>query len=141
MAISLENDEAETAHELVHGNGEKILIVDDEADILEPLKEMLRGLGYMADSAVNGEEGISKYESWKPDAVLMDRNMPVIDGISITKTIISVDPAARIVLISGYDREGVNGLHPEEEKLIKDYITKPIDIVDLSRILARLFQT
>jgi CheY-like chemotaxis protein len=62
--------------ELVRGSGEKVLIVDDEVDILETFEILLtEGLGYRAASANNAEAAIDKYKTWRPDAVLLDRNM------------------------------------------------------------------
>lgn len=131
--------EDNTITETRHGRGQKILIVDDETDILKPMEELLKGMGYRSASVSNGEDAIAIYASWQPDAVLMDRNMPEMDGATITKRIIEQDPDARIILVSGYDEDGPDGIDFQTRGLISGYLTKPIDTVELSRVLIWLF--
>jgi two-component system response regulator AlgR len=68
----------------------------------------------------------------------MDRNMPEMDGIACAECIIQQDPKSKIVLISGYNEMGANGINPETKKLIAGYLTKPIDMVELSQLLSKL---
>jgi DNA-binding NtrC family response regulator len=129
-----------TAVDTILGNGQKVLVVDDEIEVLKPMEDMLEGLGYSAASAESGKEALEKYKTWQPDVVLMDRNMPEMNGTRCAQLIIENDPDARIVLVSGYDEKGADGLSEEEKNLIKNYLTKPIDITKLSRMLAELFK-
>jgi CheY-like chemotaxis protein len=126
--------------ELVRGSGEKVLIVDDEVDILETFEILLtEGLGYRAASANNAEAAIDKYKTWRPDAVLLDRNMPEMGGLKCAQRIIEYDPGARVVLVSGHDEEGPSGIDSKTKALIKGYLTKPITMEELGRMLGRLF--
>lgn len=59
----------------------KILLVDDEPDILEFLSYNLRKEGYEVETAVNGVEGVRKAKIIKPDLILLDIMMPEMDGI------------------------------------------------------------
>jgi YesN/AraC family two-component response regulator len=68
----------------------------------------------------------------------MDRNMPHMDGNTCAAKIIEKDPDARIILVSGYDEKGPNGIDPTTKELIKGYLTKPVDAGELMRILTRL---
>jgi nitrogen-specific signal transduction histidine kinase len=120
------------------GSGEKILIIDDEIEMLRPMEEMLESMGFEADFAGSPQEGLDKYVSWEPDVVLMDRNMPYMDGNTCAAKIIEKDPDANIILVSGYDEKGPNGLDPVTKELIKGYLTKPLDAGELMRILMRL---
>jgi CheY-like chemotaxis protein len=129
-----------TAVDTILGNGQKVLVVDDEIEVLKPMEDMLEGLGYSAASAESGKKAIAKYKAWQPDVVLMDRNMPEMDGTKCAQLIIDHDPDARIVLVSGYDEKGVDGLNEQEKLLIKNYLPKPIDMIKLSKILAQLFE-
>lgn len=122
----------------VQGKGQKVLVVDDETQILKPLEELLEFLGYQADSETCGTDAIAKYKTWLPDVVLLDRNMPEMDGIACAETIIRQFPKATIVLISGYNEMGANGIKPETKKLIAGYLTKPIDMIELSQLLSKL---
>jgi DNA-binding NtrC family response regulator len=137
-AAEEEKKQKDVTTETVFGDGQKILIVDDETEVLKPMEDMLEGLGYSAASADNGKQAIAKYITWQPDVVLMDRNMPEMDGTKCAEIIIEHDPAAKIVLVSGYDKEGADGLNEKEKLLIKNYLTKPIDITRLSQILSQL---
>ena len=120
------------------GRGEKILIVDDEIDMLRPMEEVLESMGFEADFAGSPQEGLEKYVSWKPDVVLMDRNMPHMDGNTCAARIIEKDPDAKIILVSGYDEKGPNGLDPSTKELIKGYLTKPVHVADLLEILKKI---
>jgi DNA-binding NtrC family response regulator len=139
-AAEEEKKQEDMTADRVFGNGQKVLIVDDETEVLKPMEDMLEGLGYNAASAGSGKEAIAKYKTWQPDVVLMDRNMPEMDGTKCAKLIIEDDPDAKIVLISGYDEKGADGLSEQDTLLIKNYLTKPIDLTKLSRILAQLFE-
>ncbi len=63
--------------------GKKILIVDDEESIREPLKEMLVRNGYEVIMAEDGKKGLDEARKKKPDLVLLDVNMPKMDGFKV----------------------------------------------------------
>lgn len=67
------------------GNTIRILIVDDEEDILELLQYNLRLEGYEIAIAHDGQEGIDQFHSFKPDLILLDIMMPKMDGIEVCK--------------------------------------------------------
>ena len=115
----------------------QILIVDDEPAFLNALTQLIETLGYRTRSAQNGSEVIDIYKTWRPDIVLMDIGIPEMDGINVAKQIISYDPAASIVLMSGYSANRQFGANPADQKLFKGYLTKPIDLNDLSRLLGQ----
>ena len=62
------------------GKGTKVLYVEDAAVIRDTIARLLELKGYQVAYARNGEEGVDKAHSWKPDIVLMDLRMPVMDG-------------------------------------------------------------
>ncbi len=128
----------ETAKEVLQGNGEKILIVDDEIEICKVMVDLIEVLGYQGAFAGTGKEAIEKYKTWQPALVLLDRSMPDMDGMASAAEIIGLDPAAKIVIMSGYEADGPSGIDEDEKKLLKGYITKPIDMVKLSRLLSGL---
>ena len=69
----------------------------------------------------------------------MDRNIPAMDdGIACAEKIMDYDPNARIIITSGYEKNGPNGLDDRTKNYIKGYLTKPTDIYELSTVLARL---
>jgi PAS domain S-box-containing protein len=124
----------------VMGKGQKILVVDDDIEILRPIKSLLEELGYVAEVSTSGKAAIDTYRAWHPQVVLLDRNMPEMDGLTCAREIISQDPGARIVLFSGYEEEGPNGIDDETKAIIKGYFTKPVDMEDLARVLAQVLR-
>jgi len=138
LAVSDEESKGERAAGFLHGSGQRVLIVDDEIEFLEPVEGALKAFGYKVAAVTSCKGAIRKYKSWRPDVVLLDRNMPEIDGITCAQKILEYDPGARIVLVSGYDESGPTGIDPETQTLIKEYLTKPIDMFELSRVLGRL---
>ena len=125
---------------IVRGEGQLVLVVDDEPEILKAMKELLEYLGYQSEFASSGTEGLEKYKSKNPDAVLMDINMPEMDGIACIEEIFNYDPDAKISIISGYELDGINGLGQKAKASIKDYLSKPVGLGDLSALLARMFE-
>jgi two-component system cell cycle sensor histidine kinase/response regulator CckA len=125
---------------IVPGRGQKILIVDDEKDMCKVMEELLKRLGYQAAYVNSGNAAIVKYKSWRPDLVLLDRNMPEMDGLSCAESVLDYDPDAKIVIISGYDVDGPTGIAEEKKRLIQGYLTKPIGMAKLSSQLARVLE-
>jgi CheY-like chemotaxis protein len=140
LTVSRKKSEQKAQTEAVKGRGEKILLVDDEKVVLEPMHQLLDGLGYDVTSVKSGRAAIDKYTSWKPDAVLMDRNMPEMDGITCAKKILEYDPKASIIMVSGYDVEGQNGIDDKTANAIKGYLTKPVNMAQLTSLMADLLK-
>jgi DNA-binding response OmpR family regulator len=65
------------------GENKKVLIIEDEQIIANSLKEYLVKLGYDADVAKNGEEGLEKASTYEPDLILLDILLPEMDGITL----------------------------------------------------------
>ena len=124
---------------LARGEGQLVLVVDDEPEIQIAMKELLEYLGYKPEFASNGTAGLDKYKSCKPDGVLMDINMPEMDGIACIEEILKYDPDANISIVSGYELDGMNRLGKSAKKSIKEYLPKPVGLGDLSALLAKMF--
>jgi CheY-like chemotaxis protein len=127
---------ADEPRSLIHGHGECVLLVDDEADILRALQGLLKNLNYRPLFAETGGEAVKLYKSWRPDLVLLDVNMPGMDGLECANRLLEIDPEARIVIFSGYDPSQQKLPNLLSKKLVKGYLTKPADIFELSRLLA-----
>ena len=61
----------------------RILIIEDEADLLASLAKALREKGYAVDTAADGEEGLYKAQSWEYDVIVLDVMLPRLDGCAI----------------------------------------------------------
>jgi PAS domain S-box-containing protein len=140
VALGEEGNQSVEVPSLARGNGQLVLVVDDEPEIQIAMKELLEYLGYKTEFASNGTEGLEKYKNCKPDGVLMDINMPEMDGAACIEEILNYDPDASISIVSGYELDGMNGLGEKAQKSIKDYLPKPVGLGDLSALLARMFQ-
>jgi len=82
--------------------GKTVLVVDDELKILEVVPLMLKKFGYNVIIAKNGEEAIKLFERNKPDLVLLDVRMPVLDGCNAYSCIKDKNPNAKIVFMTAY---------------------------------------
>jgi DNA-binding NarL/FixJ family response regulator len=85
----------------------RVLIVDDQALIREGLKTLLEfeeGIEIVGEAA-EGSSGVAAYVSARPDVVLMDIRMPVMDGVEATRRIRAADPAARILMLTTFDED------------------------------------
>jgi len=79
----------------------KILIVDDEPHVRKFIGLVARGLGSpVLVEAADGEEGLAKYAAETPDLVLLDVNMPVLDGLEALKLLRQRDPNAVVVMLT-----------------------------------------
>ena len=113
----------------------RILVVDDQEDLRGVLRDLLTGSGYTVIEAADGEAGVAKAKSDRPDLILMDIQMPVIDGYEATRRI-KVDPALTsipIVAVSSFAMKG------DEEKAraagCDHYVTKPYSPMQLLRLI------
>ena len=129
------------ARDIKFGNGQKVLIVDDERPVLDTLTELINRLGYEAIPVNRSVEALENYNKWTPDVVLMDRSMPELDGVSCIKKIVKADPDARIVIVSGYDESGPDGIDKDVKDLIKGYLTKPCGKEELGHMISQALET
>ena len=79
----------------------KVLVVEDDPDILQLMSETLSNHGFVVITAVNGEEGLAQFHAHRPSLVLTDIYMPILDGIKLTEEIKKIAPSTKIVIFSG----------------------------------------
>ncbi len=124
--------------------GEKILIIDDEAHIVELIKYNLESNGYKAYTSYNGSDGLKSAEENPVDLIILDLMLPDMDGLEVCKALKRKDETASIPIImltaksSEFDK--ILGL----ELGADDYVTKPFSVRELMArvkvILRRSFQ-
>jgi len=117
----------------------KVLIVEDETNIAELLQLYLEKEGFETEVAKDGGKAVELFRSFKPDLVLLDIMLPVLDGWSVLKKIRAEDKTPIIMLTAkGEVQDKVSGL----EQGADDYVVKPFEMKEvLARIHAVLRRT
>jgi PAS domain S-box-containing protein len=107
------------------GNGETILVIDDEASILSITRQTLEAFGYRVLTAQDGAEAVAIYAQKKNEiaVVLTDMMMPIMDGASLIRVLLRINPAIKILGASGLSRNGSGNRFPEAG--VKHFLTKP----------------
>lgn len=114
----------------------RILIVDDEPQILRVLKTALGARGYAVRTALNGLEALTAFEQWKPHLVVTDLAMPEMDGIELSRQLRLCSETPIIVLsVRNQEESKIRALDAGAD----DYVTKPFSIQELqARVRAQL---
>ena len=126
MEHSAEGKKAQTQSvSLPRGNGEMILIVDDEASILTITSQTLQAFGYRVVTATDGAEAVAVYAKHQNDiaVVLTDMMMPVMDGPATIRALQRINAAVKIVAASGLNANGAVTKAPEAG--VKHFLLKP----------------
>jgi two-component system phosphate regulon response regulator PhoB len=109
----------------------RILIVDDEFPIVEPLKYHLEREGYEVSVALDGREGLHKCQTFSPDLVILDIMLPVLDGLSVCRQIRNSPRTqnTRVLMLTakGDETDEVVGFNLGAD----DYVTKPFRVRSL----------
>ncbi len=81
----------------------KILIVDDNAEIRRLIASIVQPFAEEIRECADGSAALAIYRAQQPDLVLMDIEMPTMDGIQATRTVCAAEPGARIAMLTNYD--------------------------------------
>ena len=111
----------------------RVLVVEDEADLLNVLTQALREEGYAVDSAANGEEALFKAQAGHYDAIVLDLMLPVMDGWEVLRKLRKEGHTVPILVLTARDavHDRVSGLDLGAD----DYVRKPFE---LDELLARV---
>jgi two-component system, OmpR family, KDP operon response regulator KdpE len=120
-------------------SGARILVVDDEPQILQALETTLRGAGYQVDTAATGEDALTQAAVQPPEGVILDLILPGKSGVEVCRELRSWSDAPVLVLsVVGEEREKVAALDAGAD----DYVTKPFGVDELlARLRAALRRT
>src|SRR3712207_598141 len=106
----------------------KVLLVEDDVDLIDLTTYALRREGFAIVAAVNGQQALERWDSENPDIVLMDANIPKLDGFEVCRRI-RQDSETPVIMLTARD---------EEEDVIRgftvgadDYVTKPFSAKQL----------
>ncbi len=110
--------------------GRTILVVEDDMDLIGIYKEILELHGFDVQTALNGEEGVEKFKQTKPSLVIMDGDMPVLNGYEAFKQIKEIDKNANVVIVTGFPE-----FEPKNQEVINigliKVISKPLGVDEL----------
>ena len=104
----------------------KVLIVDDEPDYCDALRDLLRSRGFEVAIALSGEEALPAYMQEKPDVVLLDIQMPGMDGLETLQELKVLDQGANVIMVTAIEDDEIVMRAMAEGAL--DYIIKPVDL-------------
>jgi len=109
-------------------SGKKVLVIDDETQILRVLRHVFSVPEYLVKTAQDGAAGFATFTEWQPDIVITDLQMPVMNGLELCRRLRSVSNIPLIVL----------SVRDEEKTIVEaldagadDYVTKPFSTVEL----------
>lgn len=117
-----------------HSHNSKILFVDDDPNLLRLISANLSDEGYRIYTAPNGQEGVEVFKREKPDLIILDLQMPVMDGLTALGKIKEVNPNQFVIIFSGQD--DVNIAFNAISQGAYDYIQKPFEIQRLKVTIA-----
>ena len=115
----------------------RILVVEDERDLLRGLTQALQEDGYAVDGAADGEEGLYKARAWDYDAIVLDLMLPKLSGLDVLNRLRN-DKATPVLILTARDAvdDRVKGLDAGAD----DYLVKPFELEELRARLRALIR-
>jgi PAS domain S-box-containing protein len=138
LPLSARAAESEPEVRIAPLHGAEILVVDDEALVLAAIRRMLRPVGCEIETALNGRQALSIYES-DPSRfalVILDINMEGMDGVAVLEHLLTADPTVRVLITSGGSFERI----PERHRRLPNvrFLRKPFGPKELSQTMAAM---
>jgi CheY-like chemotaxis protein len=112
----------------------RVLVVDDEADVRLLVRRLLEAVGYAVDTAANGEEALVSIDAARPDLIVLDLSMPVLDGWGVMERLKARDAPPIVVLAS----PAVNARDGPFRDCVAAYLTKPLQRDELVAACRRI---
>lgn len=117
--------------------GKRIMIVDDASFMRMMIKDILTKHSYeIAGEASNGAEALEKYESFKPDMVILDITMPNMDGLQTLIGLKKIDPDAKVIMCSAMGQEAM--VIDAIEAGALDFIVKPFQAERIIKAIQKI---
>jgi len=114
----------------------KILLVDDERELIETVRPFLEARGYQVVIAYNGREALEKVKD-SPDLILLDIMMPGLDGLEVLRRLRNDDSTSKIPIIMLTAKSETKSLFDAQDLEATDYIIKPFSLDDLYTQIGR----
>jgi len=115
----------------------KILIVDDSRTSRKMLRNILESSGHeIVDEAVNGQDGVQKFQALKPDVITLDITMPIVDGVEALKMIKALDPSSKVIMVTAAGQK--NKMIDCIKAGANEFLTKPFDQQEILDVIAKM---
>ena len=109
----------------------KILVVDDEPEIIKLVRAYLEQAGFTVVSAAEGQEALAVFRHEKPNLVILDLNLPGMDGLDVCRTLRRSSEVPIIMLTAATQGARKPDEYWRKKVGVEDYITKPFEPIDL----------
>jgi CheY-like chemotaxis protein len=116
----------------------KILIVDDEKEIVDILRELVEADGHSVSVTYDGQKALEIYQKDKFDVVFADISMPGMDGIDLTQKLLTLDKGAKVVVITG--RLGTVEVELALNSGAKAFLKKPFSKKDIEKTIEEILK-
>lgn len=107
----------------------RVLVVEDNADLREGLKDLLEGCGFDVDAAVDGQQGLERFLAHPPDVALIDIGLPIMDGYELARRLRAAGAKGRLLALTGY------GQASDRERAVEAgfsrHLVKPVRVDEL----------
>lgn len=113
----------------------RVLIVDDEPDILEGTKWAFEMAGFEVFTAASGEEALPQSRALRPEVLLIDYKLPGVSGLDVLKEAKLEDPSAVAIMITGLTHEAENLEAVSKEFGAAGFLHKPLPIQDVLKLV------
>jgi len=111
----------------------RVLVVDDDCDVVEILREFLSAKGYEVLTANDGAEALRKVKEERPHLILLDIQMPRMDGLEVLRQLRQINQEVGVIMITGVNEQEI--ARKAMELGAFDYIVKPLDLPYLQQSL------
>jgi two-component system response regulator MprA len=119
------------------GKPHRILVVDDDPDIRRILLRFFTDAGHEVRTASDGKAGLDQVREWEPEVVLLDLEMPAMNGLDALRYIDAEHPLVSVVTFSGH--AAADHLGTDARRLgAKEFLAKPFDLEQLGTIVENL---
>ena len=119
-------------------NGRRILVIDDSPEICRMLARYLERLGYSVETAHDGKCGLQLLQKSQPDLILLDIDMPVMNGLEVQAEMNRLGITIPVIIITGHSSMKTAVLTIRSGAY--DYLAKPLDFIRLNLLLNRCFE-
>jgi two-component system cell cycle response regulator DivK len=118
-----------------------VLLVEDAEDARLFMRLALEQLGYIVFEAEDGEKALAVAERIRPDVILMDLSLPVMDGLTATQKIRTTDGLNGVTVIAVTAHQGTDFREGAKDAGFDAYVTKPIDVDSLDELIRGLLMS